>query len=376
MGDSTLSAISRMLVAPQTQDLTRIIHDSMNNIGHSFLEELLREYDLQLEASEAPDPNFSAIVFVLSKYVLSGTIERLNSPLLRLVARVVTRQDIPDSSGLPMGLFYDHRVHNMIAALSLLRYTQGTVSQYTEFVLLESFLESRELSISSVALEYYMKTAISYPSPPAPSYCLSAVVSASFNLVLPDYALWMGWKVLDIFVEGFETLSVEWRRSFAEGFFTLSGRPMLKPRGNTKSITRESELVQILTWEYFHEEEQEPVWTDSEFGRLDWMVMAWSLRLSQQPGRKTEVSGQGETKPRNLSGPTVNEEFVLRALCKLLDAAPPYQLCGKPYRCLVPVTGLCSTETRYLPGASPGEDPPIRHDVCPVYRGGPKQTVP
>jgi hypothetical protein len=101
---------------------------------------------------------------------------------------------------------------------------------------------------------------------------------------------------------------------------------MLKPRGDTESITQESELEQILTWEYFHEEEQEPEWTDSEFSGLDWMAMAWSLHLSQQPGRKKEGSGQGKAKLVNLGGPTVNEEFVLRALCKLLDAALPYQL--------------------------------------------------
>jgi len=56
------------------------------------------------------------------------------------------------------------------------------------------------------------------------------------------------------------------------------------------------------------------------------MAMAWSLHLSQQPGRKTEGAGQGKAGPLNLVGPKVNEEFVFRALCKLLDAAPPYRL--------------------------------------------------
>src|SRR5258706_9415747 len=222
--------------------------------------------------------------------------------------------------------FCDHRIHNMNAVLSLLRYTQGTVDHYTEFLFLGSFLESREISISSVALEHYMKTTISYPDPPAPPYCLSTVVSAAFNFILPDHQLWMGWTILEIFVDGFETLSVEWRRSFAEGFFTLSRRPLLRPRGDTESTTTESELVQILTWEYFNEEEQKPELTDSEFSGLDWMAMAWSLHLSQRPGRKSEASGWGNTESQNLSGPAVNEEFVLRALCKLLDAVPPLQL--------------------------------------------------
>jgi hypothetical protein len=333
IGDDRLSAIIRILVLHQTLELLPEILDSTHNGDRILQEELLGNYDLQLGASETPDPNFLAIVFMLSKHVPSDTIEGLKdvnlefkNPWLRLAARVVARLDIPDGSGLPMGGFYDHRVHNMIAALSLLRYTQGTVSQYTEFVFLESFLELREISISSVALKYYIKTAMSYPGPPAPADCLSAAVSAAFNFILPGHSLWIGWAILDIFVDGFETLSVEWRRSFAEGFFTLSRRPMLKQRGVTEPMTQESELEQILTWEYFHEEEQDPEWTDPEFSGLDWMAMAWSLHLSQKSGRKEESSGQETAQSLNLSGPTVNEEFVLRALCKLLDAAPPYQL--------------------------------------------------
>ena len=171
-----------------------------------------------------------------------------------------------------------------------------------------------------------MKTTISSPGPPAPSHCLSAAVSAVFNFTLSDHPLWMGWRILGTFVDGFETVSVEWRRSFAEGFFTLSRRPLLKLRGDTESMTHSSELEQILTWEYFHEEEQELEWTDSEFSGLDWMAMTWSLHLSQQSGRNTGASGQGNAKTQNLSGPTMTEEFVLRALCKLLDVAPSYQL--------------------------------------------------
>jgi len=322
-----LSAISRMLLAPQTQEFTQIVHRSTTHGAQIFQDELLENYDLRLGANENPDPNFLAIVFMLSKHVPSCKIEGLNyvnpdlkNQWLRLAARVVARLDIPDGSGLLMGSFYDHRLHNMVAALSLLRYTQGTVTQYTELHLLESFLESRELPISSVALEYYMKTTISYPGPLAPSHCLSTAVSAVFNFILADHSLWMGWTILDVFVDGFETLSVEWRRSFADGFFTLSRRPLLKPRGNTGSVTQESELEQILTWQYLHEEEQEREWTGSEFSGLDWMAMAWSLHLSQHSGRK------GKGKLRNLGGPTVNEEFVLQALCKLLDAAPSYRL--------------------------------------------------
>jgi len=325
--DNSLSAISGVLVAPQTQELTPMILRLMIYGEYNFQDELLENYDLRLGANENPDPNFLAIVFMLSKHVpsyqtdgLKNVNPELKNPWLRLAARVVARLDIPDGSGLPMGSFYDHRLHNMIAALSLLRYTQGTVTHYTELLLLESFLESQEPSISSVALEYYMKTTISYPGPPAPSDHLSTAVSAVFNFILTDHPLRMGWTILDIFVDGFETLSVEWRRSFAEGFFTLSRRPLLKPRGRMESMTWESELEKILTWKYFHEEQQEREWTDSEFSGLDWMAMAWSLHLSQHSGRK------GKGKPQNLGGPAVNGEFVLGALCKLLDAVPSYQL--------------------------------------------------
>jgi hypothetical protein len=333
IGANELSVISRMLVEPWTQELIPIMRDSTFAGEPFFQEQLLGNYDLRLGASENPDPNLFAIVLMLSKYVPSDTIEELKNvylelenPWLRLAARVVARLDIPDGSGLPVGSLGDHRVNNMVAALSLLRYTKGTVTQFTELLLLESFLESRELFISFVALEYYMRTAISYPDPPPPSYYLSAAVSATFNFILPDHPLWMGWAILDIFFGGVETLSTEWRRSFAEGFFTLSRRPLLKPRGDTEPMTRESEMEQILTWEYFHEEEQERELTDSEFSGLDWMAMAWSLHLSQQVGRRTKSSGQGKAESRNLSGPAVDEEFVLRALRGLLDAASPHQL--------------------------------------------------
>ena len=123
---------------------------------------------------------------------------------------------------------------------------------------------------------------------------------------------------------GFETLSVEWRRTFAEGFFTLSRRSLPRLRVDTESNTSESELEAILTWEYFHEEEQDPVLTDSQFSGLDWMAMAWSFHLSQQSRRKTASSRQGKPQLQGWTGPAVNEEFVFKALSKLLDATPYY----------------------------------------------------
>ena len=328
-----LSAVGRMLVAPRTPESTQIFGGFELYDEHTALEEIFNNYDEQLGAGENLDANIFAILLMLSKDLRSGALQEwrdlslaLKNPSLRLTARVIARLDIPDGSGVPMDLFYDHRVHNMIAALSLLRYTAGKVTQYTESLLLASFLQSRELAISSVALEYYMKTAISHSDPSTPSRYFSTAVSAVFNFTLPNRQLWMGWVTLGIFLDGLEQLSVEWRRTFAEGFFNLSRRPLLRLRGDMESSTPESELEEILTWGYFCGKEPEPELTDSEFSGLDWMAMAWSHHLSQQSGRKTDNWTQGEVKSQNLSGPTVDEEFVLRALCKLLDAVPYYQI--------------------------------------------------
>jgi hypothetical protein len=330
-----LAALGRMLVAPPTRDLTPIIDDSLyfKQRAVQVQEELLKNYDHHLGASGNPDRNIVAILLMLSKDLPSEKLQQLQdldlelqNPWLRLVARVVAQLDIPDGSGLPMGLFYDHKVHNIAAALSLLRYTEGKVTQYTESLLLASFLESRELSISSVTLKYYMRATISYSDPSAPACYLSRAVQATFNHILPDNHLWVGWEILEIFVNGFENLPVEWRRTFAEAFFTVSRRPLSLSQGGKEMNTPEKELKQILTWEYFHKEEQEPELTDLEFSGLDWMAMAWSLHLLQQSRRNTEGSGRGKAQSQELSELMVNEEFVLGALCKLLDAAPYYRI--------------------------------------------------
>ena len=93
-----------------------------------------------------------------------------------------------------------------------------------------------------------------------------------------------------------------------------------------ESSTPESELEKILTWRYFNGKEQETELTDSEFSGLDWMAMAWSLHLSRQSGRKADSSTEGEAGLQRLSGLAVDQEFVLRALCKLLNAAPYHQI--------------------------------------------------
>jgi hypothetical protein len=329
--ESGLSVISWMLVAPAQELTPECIPHLYPFAPLDSLADIFGHYDKRLGVSENPDPNIIATLLVLSNHPPSLIRERIRqqnidfkNPWLRLVARVAAQLNIPDESDLSMGLLYDHRVHNMIAALSLLRHARGDVTHYTESLLLASFLQSRELVISSVALEYYVKTVILYSEPSAPSCFLSAAVSSAFNHLLPEEWLWNSWTILGTFVDGFETLSVEWRRTFAEGFFTLSRRLMPRQRVNIELSTPQSELEAVLTWEYFHEEEREPELTDSHFSGLDWMAMAWPLHLSQQSGRNTVGSIQGKAQLQILTGLVVNEEFVFGALCKLLDAAPYY----------------------------------------------------
>ena len=328
-----LSTIARLLVASQTQDRTPIISDSMHPDSPILIRGLLEDYDRQLGASENPDPDLFAIILVLSRHLylwekwsMRSLELDLKNPWLSLVARVLTRFDDPNGPGMPTMLYHDHRVHNMIAALSLLPFTRRQVTPLIPLFLLASFLESREVSISSATLEYYLDIIISNSDSSAPPSSLSTAVAAAFNFMSPDYPLWIGWRILDAFANGFEVLSIEWRRTFAEGFFTLSRQRLPRSRGDIESNTTEGELNKILTWEYFHEEEREPELTDSDFSGLDWMAMAWSLHLSRQYGGKIVASVHGNAQSRNLSGPAIHEEFVLRALSKLLDAAPYYRV--------------------------------------------------
>jgi hypothetical protein len=54
---------------------------------------------------------------------------------------------------------------------------------------------------------------MSYSNLPAPSCFLSGAVRVVFNFLLADCQLLIGWTILDIFMEGLEKLSVEWRRT-------------------------------------------------------------------------------------------------------------------------------------------------------------------
>ena len=56
--------------------------------------------------------------------------------------------------------------------------------------------------------------------------------------------------------------------------------------------------------------------------------MAWSLHLSQRSETILEGSTEGlrVAQSQDSDRPTINEEFDLRALCKLLDVAPYYRI--------------------------------------------------
>jgi len=189
-----------MLVAPRTQSLTSILNDSIWFDGGDYQDELLQNSDHRLGATENPDPNILAILLLLSKqppsYVVLRLLDldlKLKNPWLKLAGRVIARLDIPDGSSMDMRTFHDHRVHNIIAALSLRRYTEVNPTQYIEPPLLASFMGSRELSVSALALGYYMQTILSYSDPSPPSCYFSGAVRAVFNLLLPDHQLKMGW---------------------------------------------------------------------------------------------------------------------------------------------------------------------------------------
>ena len=335
LGDDAFFAIGGSLLAPQTQFLRPEVDGSISDplqIGPTH-QGLFDNYDLQLGASRFPDRENLAILLLLSKNLdprvvqqLQGTDLKLRNFWLHLVANVIAQRDIPDETGMDFEPFHDHRVHNMIAALSLLRYSDGTVihSIARGSLLLASFLPSREFTISALALRHYLETVTSYSNPPPPSRYLSGAVHALFSPILPDDYLPEGWNILHMFVDEFENLSIEWRQTIAEAFFTVSHRPLLSENG--QNGTPVTDLRGILTWEYFRKEGQEPEFTDRVFSGLDWMAMAWSLLLSQRSGTTTTVLAQRAAQPPGLREPPENEEFVLRVLCRLLDAAPYYSI--------------------------------------------------
>ena len=300
-----------------------------NGIYQEFdLHGIIGAYDSQLAVGHTPDPNFLATLLLISENLSPRQLGNLQdpnynplyrNPWLALTGMVLAELDIPDALSAVMESFYDHKVCNMIAAQSLLRYSQGTVTHYTESVLLASFLQSREVIISSLALWNYMRTILSYNGPPAePPRYLPDAVQLTFNPDMPYDQLWMGWNVLRMFVEGRNNLTLEWQQTFAAAFFTVLEQQLPRLHGDPKGSTPTKGLRRILTWEYFHESEHEPEYLEREANGLDWMIAAWEVHLSSR-------SGRGERGPVQMDGEphvfTIDEEFVLQALCALCDGA-------------------------------------------------------
>ena len=335
LGHDGMLAIAGLLLVPQVQSLTPGVDPSMSDDLQPVLshQNLFNNYDLQIGAGQCPDPNILAILLLLSKNFgpsalqhIQGTDLKLRNPWLQLAAKVISHHDIPDESGMNFKPFDDHRLHNMVAALSLLQCSEGKVSHQiaSKSLLLASFLPSREFIISSLVLSHYLEIVMSYSNPAPPSHYPPGGVQALFSPILPDRYFPKGWKILHEFMVGFEKLSVEWQQTFAEAFFTASRRPLLsKDRQNCTPVTQ---LNKILTWDYFCKKKQDPELTDREFSGLDWMAMAWSHSLSQQSGTTATVLAQRAAQAQGLGEPLVNEEFVLQVLCGLLDAAPSYSI--------------------------------------------------
>ena len=296
LGLDGLAAIGELLLLHRPLDQHARSHQSLFN-----------NYDLQLGASQFPDPIFFALLLLLSKNLppsvvqqLQGTDLKLKNPWLQLAPKMISHHDIPDESGM---LCHDHQVNSVFAALSLLQYLKGEVThcRVKETLSLASSDPSRELAIS-LPVYNYLETVISSYSNPLPSlHYPSSAVHALFNPILPDDYLCKGWTILHEFMDGFEKPSVQRLETFAEAFFATSG--LCEKRQNSM-------------------QGQEPEFIDGVFSGLDWMAMAWSLHLSQQSGTKTIVAA----KPPGLGDALVNEEFALQVLSRLINAAPCYSI--------------------------------------------------
>ena len=341
-GDLSLHLSSLVTIAPAIPpfDILRIVGfliatqaERANGAHHELaIEGIFRAYDNQLGVGQTPDPYFLATLLLVSRDLyprrrVPFQDPNFRNPWLTLTGRVIAGLDIPEGLSTVKGSFYDHKVCNMIAAQYLFRYTQGTVPRFTESSLLASFLQSREVTISFLALECYMRTILSYNGPSQPPRYLSDAVQIVFNPVLPDDQLWIGWNIFGLFLEGRNKLTLHWRQAFARAFFTQLDRQLSRLHGNPKGTTPRDGLRKILSWQYFHESEHESEFVNEESNGLNWMVAAWDVHLSCKPGRgKQDLGPNGGERQYDLGEFTINERFVLQALCALIDAVTDSQI--------------------------------------------------
>ena len=129
VGPVGLCAIGMLLVEPPAP-ISKPIPFS-HSVLYRAMYEMFTNYDRQLGGRQNPDHSFVAILLMLSKQLPEWARHNpplnLINPWLRLAAQF----DVPDWSYTAMGSLQNHRVHTMIAALSLLRYIDGTVAHYT-----------------------------------------------------------------------------------------------------------------------------------------------------------------------------------------------------------------------------------------------------
>lgn len=342
LGDSGFHEIGELLLAARTQFLLPVAADdtSSHNMSHfSQLRQsdqhLFNNYDLQFGANMFPEPKIGAILLLLSKDLsrrvrsqLEGLDLNIRNPWLQFAACVTADVAMPNQSHPYFWPPHDSKLVNMYGALFLLRFLQKKRQSVaiqctpTESLLLTSFLQSKEPAICLVVLYHYMEMVYSSRTPP--SCYLSGALQAVFNSALPECYLLKGWGVLRGFMNHSQTFPAERQSTFAEAFFTLSRRPLLKRKGNTR--TGEPEIREVLTWKYFCEGERAPELTDEEFSGVDWMAQAWSLHLSQQPGTQATGSEQRKAQSPIPEQAWLNSEFVLRTLHHLLYAAPYYSI--------------------------------------------------
>ena len=331
MRDDGLPEITDLLVVARTEFLTSPAGGYISDFPEQFT-----EYGLLLKASESSDPKIAAILLLLS-----NSMRIKGSHLFsRTLGNVATSHDSQNGK-----MCHDHRVHNMFGALSLLLCPHGdTIYQiHGQFPFLISFLEASDPAISCPVLYHYM--GLFGPITPPQSRVFSVALRVVFNSELPIHDLPRGWVILYRFLHEFDHYTVEWQQIFAEAFFGISRRSRLRSmtkrtlwlmmRGNkwhgTSPVPLErsewgtpgsiKEISNIITWEYFCEENPEQRLTNGEFSGLDWMEQAWLLHLSKPDGTKVTVSTQEEDGHWSYEERCLSEQFVLQVLWNLLDAA-------------------------------------------------------
>ena len=213
-GDNGFRAIGELLLSPRTQFLTPIAGHSVSDDTSNFPQlrrshqDLFNSYDLQLGASELPDPKIAAILLLLSKDLSSGVQWQLQSlnlnlrnPWLQLAAYMIANSRIPNRFCMDIRASPDHRVYNMLGALSLPRYFgygSTTHRAWCERHIWTSFIGSMEPAISFLVLYSCMVSFDEFDLPLFSNY--HGALHLLFNPTLPDHHFPKGWKILHKFM--------------------------------------------------------------------------------------------------------------------------------------------------------------------------------